>query len=113
MITILKATKELLGIPTDVTDFDTQLVVFINTTLLTLSELGFGTEPYQITNVSGSLEDYLPDDEIIRGVVQTYIWMKVRIMFDPPTSAFLLSALQTVISEYEFRLQVYEPPITQ
>lgn len=107
---ILASTKELLGIPEEVTDFDTQLVIYINMVLMTLNQLGFGTaEPYVTTDTTGDLATFLPDDEGIRSTVQMYIYTKVRLLFDPPTSSFVLATLQTTINEYEWRLTNYTP----
>jgi len=109
MNAILSSTKELLGIPSEVTDFDTQLVVYINMALLTLDQIGIGStdEAYQITLIDGDLEEFLPVNPDIYGLVQMYIYTKVRLQFDPPTSAFVLDALKGTIAEYEWRLQTY------
>jgi hypothetical protein len=105
---LLSSIKELLGIPIDTIDFDTQLVMHINMVLGTLSQIGFSTgDPYLITATDGSIEDYLPDDESIHGMVLIYIYTKVRLLFDPPSSAFVLDSLNSVIKEYEWRLQTY------
>jgi hypothetical protein len=104
MNNILIATKELLGLPSSVTDFDTQLVVYINMALSTLNQMGVGEDGYQVTSADGDLEDFLPDDEDIRDLVQMYIYTKTRIMFDPPASSFVLAALQQGIAELEWRI---------
>lgn len=109
---ILSATKELLGLPVEADEFDSQLVVYINMVFNTLDAIGFsgGTVGYQITASSGDLEEYASDDEAIRSTVQMYIYTKVRLLFDPPTSSFVMTALQATISEYEWRLSMYTPP---
>jgi hypothetical protein len=107
MNAILSSTKELLGIPAEVTDFDTQLVLYINMALTTLNHIGFGPEEYQITLTDGDLEDFLPDDEHVRSLVQMYIFTKVKVLFDPPSSSYVLTALKETIAEYEWRLSVY------
>lgn len=105
---LLSSVKELLGIPIATLDFDTQLVMYINMALGVLHQIGFGTsDPYLITAIDGSIDDYLPDDEAIRGLVLIYIYTKVRVLFDPPSSAFVLDALNSTIAEYEWRLQTY------
>jgi len=106
---ILDSTKELLGIPLAVTDFDTVLVLHINSVLSTLDQLISGQDvPYQITLTDGDLEDMFPDDETVRSMVQMYIFCKVKLLFDPPTSSFVLIALQAQIAEYEGRLLDYK-----
>lgn len=104
---ILGATKELLGLPLDVTDFDTQLVMHINAVFLVLNQLGVGTDdPYIITLAEGDLEDFI-EDESAHGLIQMYIYTKVRLVFDPPTTSFVLAALAESIKEYEWRLSDY------
>jgi len=107
---ILSSTKELLGIPDAATEFDSQLVLQINSVLTTLHEIGFSEDVYQTTLTDGDLEEYIPDDEAIRAKVQMYIFTKVRLVFDPPTSSFVLTALQATAAEYEWRLTDYCPP---
>jgi hypothetical protein len=103
---ILNSTKELLGVPLDVTEFDTQLVMHINSALSSLDQIGLGADSkYQITLTDGDLEDFLPLD--IHGQVQMYIYTKVRLIFDPPATAFVLTALQQSLAELEWRLKDY------
>lgn len=104
---ILTATKELLGIPEDVSEFDSQLVMYINMTFMILNQLGVGpTEPYIVTLTSGSLEEFI-SDEGCHGLLQMYIYTKVRVLFDPPTTSFVLKALESTLEEYEWRLTDY------
>ena len=106
---VLNATKELLGVPLEVTVFDSVLVLHINSVLSTLDQLISGQdEPYQITLTDGDLEDMFPDDETVRSLVQMYIFCKVRLLFDPPISSFVLTALQAQIAEFEGRLLDYK-----
>lgn len=107
MNTVLSSTKELLGIPSDVTDFDNELIVYINMVFAILNQLGIGpSTPYNVTLTEGSLEDFIAD-ESMHGIIQMYIYTKVRILFDPPASSFVLTALDASIKEYEWRLTDY------
>ena len=108
MDTILSATKELLGIPEEIEEFDIQLVSYINMVLSILNQLGVGVEGYQITIDFGDLDSFLSsEDEALAAMVQMYIYTKVRILFDPPTTSFVLSSLQAVVQEQEWRLTDY------
>lgn len=104
---ILSSTKELLGVPADVTDFDNQLVNYINMALHSLYQTGVGTGVSQITLTTGDFDSILPGEDSIHSTLQMYIYMKVRLLFDPPTSSFVLSSLESQIKELEWRLQDY------
>lgn len=104
---ILDNTKELLGIPDDVTDFDAQLVIYINMALAQLTQLGVGDTSYQVTLESGSLDTFLPGEDGIHATLQMYIYLKTRLLFDPPTSSFVLNSLEAAIKEQEWRLTDY------
>ena len=109
MNTVLSNTKKLLGVPAEVTDFDDQLVIYINMVFAILDQLGVGsvTEPYITTADTGSLTEFLPYDDGLHNLVQMYIYTKVRILFDPPQSSAVLTALDATIKEYEWRLTDY------
>lgn len=114
---ILASTKDLLGIPTEETSFDSQLVIYINMVLATLDHLGVGTiSKYQTTIIMGDLEDFLPNDENIHDQIKMYIYLKVRILFDPPATTAILTAMQEAAAEYEWRLLNYvespTPPVS-
>jgi hypothetical protein len=105
---ILDSTKELLGIPAEVKEFDSQLVIYVNMQLSTLDQIGLGTEvKYQTTVDNGDLEDFLPNDDGVHDQVKMYIYLKTRILFDPPTTTAVLEALQRSADELEWRLKDY------
>lgn len=102
---ILLDTKVLLGIPEEAKEFDPQLIIHINATFMTLNQLGVGpTIAYQTTSSSGDLETFLPDNPGLRDLVQMYLYIAVRLVFDPPSSSIVLGALQKAKDEYEWRL---------
>lgn len=105
---LLSGIKDLLGIPKEELSFDAQLVMYINSVLETMHQMGFGPNPtYKITKTDGAIDDFLPNDEGVQEFAMLYIYHKVRLMFDPPTSSFVLASLQSIISEYEWRLTNY------
>lgn len=102
---ILSDTKELLGVPSDVTVFDKQLIMHINAAFVALNQLGIGPETgYVTTTDTGDLDEFLPLEEEIHSLIQMYLYAKVRLVFDPPTSSITLGALEKAVSEYEWRL---------
>lgn len=103
---ILIATKDLLGIPEDETSFDSSLIFYINEALFTLNALGVGEEGYQTNALEGTFEDFV-DDEGAYSTLQMYVFLKVRLSFDPPTSSFVLAAMENRVKELEFRLLDY------
>jgi hypothetical protein len=104
---LLLSVKELLGIPAEALEFDGQIVTYINMAIGTLTQVGFGDPSFLVTKTEGSIEDFIPDDEAIRGMALIYIYTKVRLLFDPPSSSFVLEALKASITEYEWRLQTH------
>lgn len=104
---ILLTIKKMLGLMEEHKAFDMDVIVDINATFLTLNELGIGPEyPYAITGESETWSDFLGDQEKYLAGVQTYIYMRVRLMFDPPSNSFLVDSMQKQIQEFEWRFTV-------
>lgn len=104
---ILETIKKMLGLDKDYLAFDTDIIVDINSTFLTLAQLGVGgDEPFNITGYEETWRDFLGDDIIKFQAVQTYIYLKVRLLFDPPNSGVLHEAMERLIKETEWRLNV-------
>lgn len=105
---ILTSIKKLLGIEDGHDYFDPELVMFINAAFQTLDELGVGPQdaPFKITGKGEEWEDFLTDYTLNLEAVKTYIWIRVKLMFDPPTSSFAVSALDDQRKELEWRLLV-------
>ena len=103
---ILTSVKKLLGIAEDYTAFDTDLVLHINSVFLTLSQLGVGPEEgFMITSKDETWGDYMDSDALLNAV-KSYVYLKVRLLFDPPTSSAVLASTERLISELEWRLNV-------
>lgn len=106
---ILNSVKKHSGIEADYEHFDQEIISFINATLMTLSQIGIGPEDgFAIADESETWGDYLGDEKTIQQLiaVKTYIGLKVRLAFDPPTSSYVLDALKRQADEYEWRLNV-------
>lgn len=107
---IFKSIKGLLNLDSDYDVFDSDILIFINSAIATLTQLGVGpSEGFRITGDVETWQDFLGDAQDLDSV-KNYIYMKVRIAFDPPSTSFLLSAYQDACKEYEWRLNVAVDP---
>lgn len=103
---ILNTIKQLLGIQSDYTAFDADIVIHINSAFMALNQLGVG--PTECFSIDGSGENWAEfvDKSIDLEAVKTYIYLKVRTIFDPPSSSVVMEAMNKNISELEWRLNV-------
>lgn len=101
---ILNSIKKMLGIYQDVTSFDDELILHINSVIASLSQMGIGpsNSEYRITNSSNVWTELLSDDKRLESV-KTYIYMKVRLIFDTPPQSSLIDAYERQIKEFEWR----------
>ena len=111
---ILTSVKEYLGITADYTHFDKQIASDINTCFAILNQIGAGPiSGFAITFSEGTSHetwrDY-SDDENVIGFSKEYIEKMVRIMFDPPSSSFVLDSMKKIADEVLWRLNVYVDP---
>ena len=106
---ILNSTKKLLGIEASYTHFDADIITHINTAFFTLNQLGVGPDdPFSITNSSDEWSSFVDDGDI--EMVRTYVYLKVRQYFDPPSNSSHLNALGEQIKELEWRMNVQVDP---
>lgn len=104
---ILLSVKKVCGIQPDCTDFDTDIIMHINTAFLTLNQLGVGpAKGFSIADKDALWLDYMPEDNPNFEAVKTYVGAKVRLVFDPPMSSIVAETLKEVTKELEFRLNV-------
>lgn len=103
---ILVSIKTLLNIRDDDTAFDNELILYINSALSILTTLGVGpTDGFFITGSSETWDMFLASEHAL-DLVKSYVHLKVRIMFDPPTGS-VLTAFQELIAEYEWRINAF------
>ena len=103
---ILISTKKILGIDPTYTAFDLDIITHINATFSTLHQLGLGpVDGFWIEDDTALWTDFEPDP-VWLGHIRTYVFLKVRLIFDPPNTSFVLAALERQITEMEFRLSV-------
>lgn len=105
MNSVLTSIKKLLGIHEDVTDFDVDLIMHINSVLMILTQMGVLGKNHSISSKEDVWDDIVVDIEEIEAI-RTYVAMKVRTMFDPPTNSAAMTALNEVIKELEYRLYI-------
>lgn len=101
---ILISIKKLLGISKDCTDFDADIIIHINTTFMILNQLGVGEEGFQIEDNSATWDEFVNLEQL--SAVKSYVHLKVKLLFDPPTNSFLVDAINESIKELEWRLNV-------
>ena len=101
---ILNSIKKLLGIPEDYTAFDQDIMIHINSVFMILSELGVGpSNGYSLKEGTEKWGDFISDDENLEGI-KTYVYMKVKTIFDPPLNSAVLASMKELISEFEWRI---------
>lgn len=106
MDSILNSIKKLLGIAEDYTHFDNDLIMHINSVFTILNQLGVGPSyGFAITGSYETWDDFIDEDQR-PDAIKSYIYLKVKLLFDPPTSAALLEATNRQIGELEWRLNV-------
>lgn len=107
MESILLSIKKLLGIAAEYTHFDMDIILHVNSVFAILTQLGVGPpEGFSIQDDSAVWDDFLPSEDKQFLMVKTYIFMKAKLVFDPPTNSSHLKALEESIDEYEWRLNV-------
>ena len=107
---ILTSIKKLLGITEDYEHFDGELMIHINSVFAVLNQLGVGPNAgFVITDKSFVWKDFFNDDKTLE-FVKTFVYLKVRLLFDPPQSSAVIEAINRQASEYEWRILVAADP---
>lgn len=104
---ILTSIKKLLGIEEGYEHFDADIVMHINSVLAILVQLGIGPSTgFTISGKTETWSDFLGNDTAQLEGVKTYVYMKVRLIFDPPTTAAAIDSINRLLNEFEWRLNV-------
>lgn len=110
MESILTSVKKMLGLSEDDGSFDMDIIMHINTVFTILTQLGVGpNEGFSISDASTTWDEYLPGDVRLNGV-KSYMYAKVRMLFDPPQNGAVAEALNRNIAELEWRMNVVVDP---
>ena len=105
MDSILNSIKKLMGISADYEAFDIDLIVHINSVFMILNQLGIGPdEPFTISDSTSLWTDFVTRQDL--ELIKSYVYLKVRLMFDPPLNSAVLSSMEKQVDQYEWRLNV-------
>lgn len=105
MDSILLSVKKQLGITAEDLSFDTDIIICINSAFMTLTQLGVGPKTgYSITSDLESWSNFLDGSKNFEAV-KNFVYMSVRLDFDPPSNSGVLQAMERRLKEYEWRLQ--------
>ena len=110
MENILDSIKKLLGIDEADLNFDQELIMHINSVFMVLHQLGVGpVGGFKISSNEEAWADFVGTRLDLESI-KSYIYLKVRLLFDPPQNSFLVGSIEKQIEEYEWRLQVQVEP---
>lgn len=104
---ILDNIKKLLGMPMEYTVFDQDIIIHINSVFANLKQMGVestNNPNFQIEDNSATWDDLISGDSDILPSIKTYVYLKVRLLFDPPSNTSLLESINNQIREIEYRL---------
>ena len=104
---ILTSVKKILGIDEAYLAFDPDIIIHINSVFSTLNQLGIGpTLGFMIEDAEATWDDFLGTDLRLNNV-KSYVYLRVRMLFDPPTTGYLIDAMKEQIKEMEWRINAY------
>jgi len=110
MESILTSIKKLLGIAEDYEQFDPDIIMHINSVFFVLNQLGAGPElGFSIVNKTAIWKDYTGVSTNLE-IIKSYVYLKVKLIFDPPTTVALIEAIKNQIQEFEWRIYVMLDP---
>lgn len=105
-VSILNTIKKALGLSDEYTPFDSDVLLHVNSAFATLTQLGVGPKDgFVIHDYTATWIDYLANEKLLE-FVKSYVYMKVRLMFDPPANGAALESLTNLAKEYEWRITV-------
>lgn len=106
MDSILTSVKKMLGIAEFDTSFDMDIIIAINSVFMILNQMGVGpSEVFSINDATTTWDAFINGDKNMQSV-KTYMYQKVRLIFDPPANSAILQAMQASVNEFEWRLNV-------
>lgn len=104
MESILTSIKKLLGIEEEYDHFDADLIMHINTVFMILTQMGVGpSNGFSINDDTAVWTDFIPSNSNLEAV-KTYVHLRVRLIFDPPTNSGVTESINRVLTELEWRL---------
>lgn len=105
---ILISIKKLLGITEEYKQFDPEIIIHINSVLTILTQLGVGpAEGFAIEGEEDEWSDFIQDPNAVQfNAMKTYVYLRVKLAFDPPLSGTTTASMERMISELEWRLNI-------
>ena len=104
MDSILTSIKKLLGITEEYEHLDQDIIIHINSVFMILTQMGVGPEDgFVIKDSTATWNDFTNDNRAIESV-KTYMYLKVKLLFDPPASSSVMEAINRSINDIEWRL---------
>lgn len=106
MESILTTIKKMIGIAEEYAHFDTDIIIYINNALASLRQIGVGpASGFSISSDEQTWYDFIGNSTECEAI-KTYIYLKVKMVFDPPSTSFVLAAMERQVQELEWRLNV-------
>lgn len=106
MNSILTSIKKLLGITEEDISFDNDIIMHINSVLSILTQLGVGSSSgFIISDKNAVWSDFVSDLTALASI-KSYVFLKVKLIFDPPLSSAAVESMKNLISEFEWRINV-------
>lgn len=107
---ILNTIKRMLGLEPDYTPFDAEILIHINSAFMVLQQLGVGPKDgFSITGPDEVWSDYIGNAKNLEAL-KSFIYLRVKIVFDPPQSGTAMEAIKQQLDEYTWRLNVAVDP---
>ena len=106
---VLEDIKKMLGIQREYTAFDTDIIININAVVGTMNQFGIGVDGFYLTGYEQTWDDLLGEQRLGFQIAKDYVYLKVRLVFDPPASGVVLESYKDLCYDLECRLKlVYE-----
>lgn len=107
MDSILNNVKKLLGIDSEDDSFDVDVMTMINSTIPSLAQMGIGpSNGYMVTSADDKWTDWITTNTINLQGVKTYLYLKIKLIFDPPTNSTVVEAFNKNLNELEWRMML-------
>lgn len=101
---ILDSTKKALQLGAEYDPFDPDIIMHINTVFSTLTQLGIGPDEGFMIESDFETWDTILGGDIRLNFVKTYVYLRVRLLFDPPSTSYHINAITEQIKEFEWRI---------
>lgn len=101
---ILNDIKKALGITEDYTAFDQEIILHTNTAIMFAEQLALPS--FKITGKTETWDQYLAGTAKNLEAVKTYLYLQVRLVFDPPANSFVVTAIEKQLQEYAWRINI-------